>query len=73
MIDPAEARRSASAMMRSSITLSLVGVLVGCNDECVDPRTFLTDLHDSHHQLNRTALHLPSGVSKYWAIAMAGG
>jgi len=46
-MDPADARRSASTMMRSSITLSFVGLLVGLNDERVDAAHVLADLDES--------------------------
>jgi hypothetical protein len=40
MIDPAEARLSASIMTRSSIRLSLAGAQVGCTTKQFTPRTF---------------------------------
>jgi hypothetical protein len=40
VIEPAEARRSASTMMRSSITLSFTGEQVACTTYVSTPRTF---------------------------------
>src|SRR5579883_266124 len=73
VMDPAEARRSASAMMRSSITLSFVGLLVGWMMNASTPRTFSPISTKLSPSLNRMTRHLPSGVSRYWAIASASG
>src|SRR5580704_650928 len=71
VIEPADARRSASAMMRSSITLSFVGLLVGWITNASTPRTFSPISTKLSPSLNRVTRHLPMGVSRYSPIAAA--
>ena len=58
-------------MMSSSITLSLVGVLVGWMTKASTPRTFSPISTKLSPSLKRVTLHLPSGVSRYWPIDAA--
>src|SRR5580700_5755716 len=69
VIEPADARRSASVMMRSSITLSFVGLLVDWMMNASTPRTFSPISTKLSPSLKRVTLHLPSGVSRYWPMA----
>src|SRR5580704_12899716 len=71
VIDPADARRSASVMMRSSITLSFVGLLVDWMTNASTPRTFSPISTKLSPSLKRVTLHLPSGVSRYCPMAAA--
>src|SRR5882672_5099023 len=71
VIDPAEARRRASVMMSSSITLSLVGQLVDWMTNASTPRTFSPISTKLSPSLKRITLHLPSGVSRYCPMAAA--
>src|ERR1700759_998499 len=73
VMDPADARRSASTMMRSSITLSFVGLLIGWITNASTPRTFSPISTKLSPSLKRVTRHLPSGVSRYCAIAAANG
>src|SRR4051794_17179386 len=71
VIDPADARRSASHMIRSSITLSLTGLHVGWMTNASTPRTFsLISQNDSPSE-KRVRRIFASGVSRYAAMAVA--
>ncbi len=58
-------------MMRSSITLSFVGLLVGWMTNASTPRTFSPISTKLSPSLKRVTRHLPMGVSRYWPIAAA--
>src|SRR5260370_12524106 len=58
-------------MMSSSITLSLVGLLVGWMMNASTPRTFSPISTKLSPSLKRVTRHFPTGVSRYWAIAAA--
>src|SRR6185436_11686836 len=68
VMDPADARRSASHMMRSSITLSLTGALVGWMTKASTPRTFSLISQNDSPSLKRVIFDFDSGVSRYAAI-----
>src|SRR5580692_10130529 len=58
-------------MMRSSITLSFVGLLVDWMMNASTPRTFSPISTKLSPSLKRVMRHLPTGVSRYPAIASA--
>ena len=69
VMEPADARRSASAMMSSSITLSLTGEQVGWMMYVSTPRTFSSISQKVSPSLKRDTRHWPSGVSRTCAIS----
>ena len=71
VIEAADARRSASVMIRSSIRLSFAGAQVDCTTYASTPRTFsLISTHTSP-SLKRETLILERGISRWFAISFA--
>src|SRR4051794_20613389 len=67
----AEARRSASQMMSSSIKLSFTGEYVGLITYVSSPRTFSRISQNVSPSLKRETRASPSGVSSTFAISAA--
>ena len=68
-LEPAEARRSASAMIKSSIRLSFTGEQVGWMMYVSTPRTFSRISQNVSPSLNLDTRHWPSGISRTCAIS----
>src|SRR5258708_18031714 len=73
VMEPADERRSASHMIKSSITLSLTGLHVGWMTNASTPRTFSLISQKLSPSEKRVILILASGVSRYPAIDAARG
>src|SRR4051812_16582784 len=71
VIEDADARRSASHMIKSSIKLSFTGEQVGWITYVSRPRTFSRISQNVSPSLKRDTRASPSGVSSTFAISVA--